>query len=78
VRGDKACASELTTPAALAELFSRDGTGATDDFVGCTEDDVPDPHTDCLFHYDGGATHYLMTFTDADGWRTYDITQIAD
>ena len=78
VRGDQACAAQLTTPAALAELFSRDGSGANDQFQGCTEEDVPDPHTDCAFSFEGGATHYLMNFSDTDGWQTYDITQFAD
>jgi hypothetical protein len=78
VRGDKACAAEIMTPAALAELFSRDGTDAHDDFVECTEQALPDPHTDCQFHYDGGATDYLMTFSNTKGWQVYDITQVAD
>jgi hypothetical protein len=78
VRGDQACAAQLTTPAALAELFSRDGTDATDQFQGCTEEIVPDPHTDCAFSFEGGATHYLMKFSNTDGWQTYDITQFAD
>jgi hypothetical protein len=78
VRGDKACAAALMTPAARTELFSRDGTGATDQFQGCTEEDIPDPHTDCAFTYEGGSTHYLMHFSPTDGWQVYDITQVAD
>lgn len=78
VRGDEACAAELMTAPALAELFSRDGADANDTFQGCTEEDVPDPHTDCAFSYEGGATHYLMSFSDTDGWKVYDITQLAD
>ena len=66
------------TPAARAELFSRDGTGAADEFQGCTEQELPDPHTDCVFTYEGGATHYLMNYSDTDGWKVYDITQVAD
>lgn len=78
VRGDEACAAELTTPAALAELFSRDGTDASDEFQGCTEEDVPDAPVDCAFTYEGGSTHYLMSFSDTAGWQVYDITQTAD
>lgn len=78
VRGDQACAAELMTPAALAELFGRDGTGADDQFQSCTQKDQPDPHVDCAFTYEGGSTHYLMTFSPTDGWQVYDITQKAD
>ena len=78
VRGDEACAAELMTAPALAELFSRNGEGANDTFQGCTEQDVPDPHTDCAWSYEGGATHYLMSYSDTDGWQVYDITQFAD
>jgi hypothetical protein len=78
VRGDEACAAELMTAPALAELFSRDGEGANDTFQECFEEDLPDPHTDCAFTYEGGSTHYLMNFSPTDGWQVYDITQIAD
>jgi hypothetical protein len=78
VRGDEACAAELTTPAALAELFDRDGTGANDEFQGCSDVDQPDPHADCAFTYEGGSTHYLMNFSPTDGWQAFDITQTAD
>jgi hypothetical protein len=76
VRGDEACAHELTTPAAFNELFSRDGTGAQDQFQGCEQKLHPMAHTDCSFSYEGGATHYLGTFDS--GWRFYDIQQVAD
>jgi hypothetical protein len=78
VRGDLACAATLMNPDALAELFSRDGTGATDQFQGCTDEDMPDPHADCAFTYEGGATHYLMNFSPTDGWKVFDVTQVAD
>ncbi len=78
VRGDEDCAATLMTPAALAELFSRDGDGATDDFQGCTEEELPDPHADCAFTYEGGATHYLMNYSPTDGWKVFDLTQVAD
>ena len=78
VRGDEACAAELMTGPALAELFSRDGEGATDEFQGCTEEELPDPHADCAFTYEGGSTHYLMDFSPTEGWQVFDITQFAD
>jgi cytoskeletal protein RodZ len=78
VRGDKACAAELMTPAALDELFDRDGAGATDEFQGCTEVDQPDPHADCAFTYEGGSTHYLMNFSATEGWKVFDVEQTAD
>ena len=78
VRGDEACAAELMTPAALAELFSRDGTGATDEFQGCTQEEEPDPHADCAYTYPGGTTHYLMNYSDTEGWKVFDVTQVPD
>ena len=78
VRGDQACAAQLMTSDALDELFDRDGTGADDQFQGCTEIELPDPHTDCAFTYEGGSTHYLMNFSDTDGWQVYDVVQSAD
>ena len=77
-RGDEACAAELMTDDALDELFSRDGSEATDVFQGCTEQADPEPHMDCAFTYEGGATHYLMRFSPTDGWQVYDIEQVAD
>ena len=78
VRGDESCAAVLMTPAALAELFDRPGAGAQDEFQGCTEVDEPDPAVDCAFTYEGGSTHYLMNFSDTDGWKVFDVTQVAD
>jgi hypothetical protein len=78
VRGDQACAAQLMTSDALDELFDRDGTGADDQFKGCTQVDLPDPHTDCAFTYEGGSTHYLMNFSPTEGWQVYDVVQSAD
>lgn len=77
-RGDRGCASRLMTPAAFDELFARDGSGATDTFAGCFESDEGDPHMDCAFVFEGGATHYLMQFSPLEGWKVFDITQFAD
>ncbi|MEO6627432.1 MAG: hypothetical protein ABIP03_02570 [Aquihabitans sp.] len=77
-RGDSACAAELMTVDARNQLFSRDGTDARDDFQGCADSDDGDAHTDCAFTYEGGATHYLMNFSPTDGWRVFDVTQVAD
>lgn len=78
VRGDQTCAATLMTPAARAELFSRDGAGATDVFQGCTQEQLPNDQADCAFTYDGGATHYQQKYDATDGWKVFDITQIAD
>lgn len=77
-RGDQACAAELMTAPALAKLFARDGTGAQDAFQGCSEVLLPDPHVDCGFTYEGGATHYLLRYGATSGWQVYDVTQVAD
>ena len=76
--GDEACADLLMTDDALAELFSRDGTDAADQFQGCTEVDEPDPHADCAFTYEGGSTHYLMQYSATDGWQVFAVEQSAD
>ena len=76
--GDEDCAAQLMTPAARVELFSLDGSGATDEFQGCFEVDDPEPAIDCAYTYDGGSTHYLMNFSDTDGWIVFDVFQIAD
>ena len=76
--GDEDCAAFLMTPAARVELFSRDGAGATDVFQGCVEVDDPEPAIDCAFTFEGGSTHYLMNFSDTDGWTVFDVFQVAD
>lgn len=77
-RGDTACADPLMTDDAMDELFSRDGSSASDVFQGCTEVDEPDIHWDCAFTYPGGSTHYLLQDSAIDGWQVYDIEQVAD
>lgn len=77
-RGDTACAEELMSDDALAALFARDGTDATDVFQGCFEQDEPDPHMDCAFTYEGGSTHYRMDFSPTDGWQVDEVYQVAD
>jgi hypothetical protein len=78
IRGDQACAATLMTPAALSELFSRPGAGSQEESQGCTEEEEPDPHADCAFTFEGGSTHYLMNFSNTEGWKVFDITQVAD
>lgn len=78
VRGDEPCAHELMTDDAFTELFTRDGSGANHTFQGCTEVEEPDPHGDCAFTYEGGSTHYLIQYSDLEGWIVYDIEQVAD
>jgi hypothetical protein len=73
-RGDERCAAELMTPAARADLFSRDPSGTDEEFQGCFE--VPDADTDCAFTHPGGSTHFLMNFDD--GWLVVDVFQVAD
>ena len=66
------------TPDALGVLFSRDGAGSTDEFQGCTQVDDPDYVADCAFTYEGGSTHYHMTFVAEDGWEVIAVEQVAD
>src|SRR3546814_6991647 len=75
---DEACAAELMTDDARADLFERDGAGATDQFQGCTEQDDPDRHMDCAFTYPGGATHFRLVHSATDGWQVFEVYQVAD
>jgi hypothetical protein len=75
-RNDGGCAHELMTDDAFDELFQRDGTGAQWQFQGCSNEILPQPHADCAFSYEGGATHLLGKFSG--GWKFYDIEQVAD
>lgn len=77
-RNDTACARELMSDEALDELFSRSGAEARDDFQGCWEYTESDPHFDCAFTYEGGSTHYRLSFSPTDGWKVYDVYQVAD
>lgn len=77
-RGDVACARELMTDEAFDQLFARPGADATDVFQGCVEQDEPEPHVDCAFTYEGGATHYRMRFSPTDGWQVVEVYQVAD
>ena len=47
-------------------------------FQGCVEVDDPEPAIDCAFTFEGGSTHYLMNFSDTDGWTVFDVFQVAD
>lgn len=77
-RGDSACARELMSGEAFDELFSRSGTGATDEFQGCSETDEVGPIFDCAFTYEGGSTHFVMQLSPAGGWQVTEVYQVAD
>jgi hypothetical protein len=78
LRDDELCAAELMTPAARADLFSRNATGAEETFQGCSEVSDPDPAFDCAFTHPGGSTHFLMNFSETQGWKVFDVFQVAD
>jgi hypothetical protein len=77
-RGDELCAAELMTPAARNDLFSRDPGDTDEEFQGCFEVEEPDPAFDCAFTHPGGSTHFLMNFSETDGWLVFDVFQVAD
>jgi hypothetical protein len=39
---------------------------------------APDPHIDCAFTFEGGATHFKTSYSDTDGWVIFDVYQLAD
>jgi hypothetical protein len=75
--GDEDCADKLMTAKARGQLFAIPGKGGGWTFQGCTEQDVPDPHTDCAFSFTGGATHFRMNY-GTGGWEVYDVYQTTD
>lgn len=77
-RGDTVCAQQLMTAEAFDQLFARDGADAQDEFQGCNEITEGDPHFDCAFTYEGGSTHFRMNFSPTDGWRVFEVYQVAD
>ena len=76
--GDRSCAGNLATPAAVDQLFAIPGAGGGWTFEGCTEQDVPDPHTLCSYRFEGGSTGFRMNYSETDGWTVYEVFQVAD
>jgi hypothetical protein len=75
--GDEDCADKLMTAKARNQLFAIPGKGGGWTFQGCSEQDVPDPHTDCAFSFSGGATHFRMNH-GSGGWEVYEVFQTTD
>jgi hypothetical protein len=75
--GDEDCADKLMTAKARNQLFAIPGKGGGWTFQGCSEQDVPDPHTDCAFSFSGGATHFRMNY-GSGGWEAYEVFQTTD
>jgi hypothetical protein len=75
---DRECADQLGTEDAVDALFAIPGDGQGWEFQGCTDQDEPDPHTDCAFTFTGGATHFRTNYSDTDGWVVFEVFQTAD
>ena len=75
--GDKACAQKLGIPAAVDALFKLKPNGPEWDFQGCTAGQQPDTG-DCAFTYEGGATHFAIAYSAANGWSITKVSQVAD
>ena len=78
VRGDEDCAAELMNDDAREELFANDGSGATFEFQGCGPADNPEIEQDCAFFTEGTGLHFLMNFSDTEGWKVVNVVQTAD
>jgi hypothetical protein len=73
---DRAAAARCASQAALDNLFKASGAGATWTFQQCGG---PDPGVPtCQFSYEGGAANFMMTGTEASGWKVDSITYVAD
>lgn len=75
---DRDCAGNLMTSDALDQLFGLPGRGQGWSFAGCFDQEEPDPHTQCSYTYEGGATNFQMSYSETDGWTVYDVSQVAD
>lgn len=75
---DRECADQLGTEEAVDTLFAIPGDGEGWEYQGCTDQEVPDPHTDCAFTFTGGATHFRTNYSDTDGWVVFDVYQTTD
>lgn len=78
VRGDQACAAALMEDDAREELFANDGSGATFEFQGCGPAQDEEIEQDCAFFTEGTGLHFLMNFSDTEGWKVVDVVQTAD
>ena len=75
--GDEACAHKLGTDQAVATLFKLQPNGPEWEFQGCTEVAEPKVHGDCAFTYEGGSTHFNLSFADGT-WSIYEVYSVAD
>lgn len=76
---DRNCAAEIASDGAIATLFQVDGSDARWVEQGCgPHDDAPEPHTDCVFSYEGGAAFFEMRFGAIDGWQVFNVRFVAD
>lgn len=76
--GDRGCAEEVATDDAVETLFRASGAGASWTFQGCDTVDDPEPHTECIWSYEGGASFFTMEFEQPDGWRVTAVDFVAD
>lgn len=76
--GDRDCADKLASDKAVSDLFKLQPNGPEWSFQGCQEVADPDPHHDCAFTYEGGASHFLERYGAIDGWQIYEVQFVAD
>lgn len=76
--GDRDCAEKLADDDAVDDLFSIPGNGQGWEFAGCFDEDEPNPHTLCSFTFEGGATDFRMNYSATQGWKVFEVFQVAD
>lgn len=75
---DRACADKLGTKAAVDALFAIKGNGDGWEYQGCAASADNDPYIDCAYTFTGGATHFKTSYSDTDGWMTFEVYQTTD
>jgi hypothetical protein len=75
---NRSAAAKVATPGAVKKLFRTRASGPGWLYQGCTEKSKPDPHFDCAYSYEGGATIMQVADSDAFGWFVTKVTFIAD
>lgn len=72
--GDRSCAEQVATEEAVETLFIFDGSGADWTAEGCSDDEAgDDPHTDCVYRYEGGWATFEMRFDPIAGWEIFQV-----
>jgi hypothetical protein len=75
IANDEAAAHRCASDAAVDALFPTSASDATYTFQGCFTGETP---IRCSFTYEGGAVTFVMSGSDAAGWKVDSAGFVAD